>query len=96
VSENRDALPHHFAIASIAPNPFNALTTIRYDVSTTGPASLKVFDVLGQEVATLVNGTIAAGRHSLNWNSGGLPSGVYLCRMEAGGFMQTQKMVLLK
>jgi len=96
VSENRDALPSRFAIASIAPNPFNALTTIRYDVSTTGPVSLKVFDVLGQEVATLVNGTIAAGRHSLNWNSGGLPSGVYLCRMEAGGFMQTQKMVLLK
>jgi hypothetical protein len=78
------------------PNPFNPTTTIRYDVKTTGFVSLKVFDVLGREVATLVNGTVAAGSYSTVWNAGELPSGVYLCRMDATNFTQTKKLMMLK
>jgi hypothetical protein len=94
--EDLDGLPQRFTIASVSPNPFNAAITIRYDVERAGLVSLKVFDPLGRDVATLVQGVIPAGAHSIVWNAGALPSGVYLCRMEAGGFVQTQKMVLVK
>jgi len=72
------------------------VTTIRYDVKETGIVSLKVFDLLGREVATLVNGKILAGSHTIVWDAAGLPSGMYLCRMEAERFVGTRKMVLLK
>jgi len=83
-------------LLTASPNPFNPTTTIRYDVKETGLVSLKVFDLLGREVATLVYGTISAGSYSIDWDAGDLPSGVYLCRMEAQDFMQTRKVVLLK
>jgi len=92
----RDAVPLDFALFPNYPNPFNPTTTIRYDVKETGIVSLKVFDLLGREVATLVHGIVPAGSYSIVWNATGLPSGVYLCRMEAERFVETRKMVLLK
>jgi len=89
-------IPAEFALHAPYPNPFNPITAIRYDVRETGLVSLKVFDVLGREVATLVRGTIPAGSYSIDWDAGNLPSGVYLCRMEAQEFTQTRKVVLLK
>jgi hypothetical protein len=90
------AVPTEFALHAPYPNPFNPITSIRYDVKETGLVSVKVFDLLGREVATLVHATVPAGSHSIEWNAGDLPSGVYLCRMEAQDFMQTRKVVLLK
>lgn len=78
------------------PNPFNSTTTIRYDVKQTAHVSVKVFNLLGQEEATLDQGRIPAGSYTVSWDADGLPSGVYLCRMKAGDFVQTRKMVLLK
>jgi uncharacterized delta-60 repeat protein len=89
-------IPTEFALHAPYPNPFNPVTMIRYDVKETGLVSLKVFDLLGREVAMLVHGTIPAGSYSINWDAGALPSGVYLCRMEARDFTQTRKVVLLK
>lgn len=81
---------------SASPNPFNPTTTIRYDVTTTGLVSLTVFDVLGRRLTTLFTGLVPAGSYSIDWNAADLPSGVYFCRMEAGGGTLMQKMVLLK
>ncbi len=90
------AIPTDFALHAPYPNPFNPSTTIRYDVKETGLLSLKIFDLLGREVATLVHYIVPAGTYSIDWNADDLPSGLYLCRMEAAGFQETRKMVLLK
>jgi hypothetical protein len=84
------------------PNPFNPATTIRYQVAKTGPVTLKVYNVAGQRVRTLMDGTARAGEvHEVRWrglNDAGGPvaSGVYFYRLVAGGFVETRKMVLLK
>jgi hypothetical protein len=65
-------------------------------VKETGIVSLKLFDLLGREVATLVYSSVPAGSYSIDWDAGHLPSGLYLCRMEAERFVETRKMVLLK
>jgi hypothetical protein len=84
------------------PNPFNPVTTIRYQVKTTGPVTLRIYNVAGQLVRTLVSETVEAGRiHDVNWrgqNDSGLEvsSGVYFYRLVTGEYTQTRKMVLLK
>ncbi len=92
----REIVPLEFALHPNYPNPFNPTTTIRYDARDTGPVSPKVFDLLGREVVTLVSAETLAGTHTVVWDATGLPSGVYLCRMEAERFVETRKMVLLK
>ncbi|MBU1706964.1 T9SS type A sorting domain-containing protein, partial [bacterium] len=96
ISSDVVLLPTEFALHQNYPNPFNPTTTIRYDVKQTGLVSVKVFDILGREVAVLVSGTVSAGFHKVTWDAQGLPSGLYLCRMEAPGFEHTMKLVLLK
>jgi hypothetical protein len=97
-----DALPTKFALLPCAPNPFNPTTTIRYDVAEEGvKVSIVIFDVTGRRVRTLVDGVQPAGRQSAVWDGrddGGrtVASGVYFYRMNAGRFVQTRKMVLLK
>ncbi|MFH1009678.1 MAG: T9SS type A sorting domain-containing protein, partial [bacterium] len=78
------------------PNPFNAMTEIAYELPKAGKASLRVFDILGREVATLVNGDIAAGSHRVMFDGSRLPSGIYFYRLQIGNFASTKKMLLLK
>jgi hypothetical protein len=78
------------------PNPFNPSTQIAFDLPKTMTVSLKVFDVLGRDVADLFEGRAEAGKHSFNFNGSALPSGVYLAKLSSAGFGATQKMVLLK
>jgi len=78
------------------PNPFNASTTIQYEVPVRGPVSLKIYNVLGQEVGTLVEGESPAGIHRVPWNAAKLPSGIYLCRLESNGWLSTAKLLLVK
>jgi hypothetical protein len=89
-------LPARFALEQNYPNPFNPTTTIGYEVKTTGLVSVKVFDLLGRNVGTLVRGIQPAGQYSVSWNAENLPSGMYFCRMKAAGFAQTRKLMLLK
>jgi hypothetical protein len=96
VSENRDALPSRFAIASIWPNPFNPTTEIRYDLPLAGHISLRVFDLLGREMAVLKDGFVEAGTHRVTFDGGGLASGIYFARLDAEAFSQTKKLMLLK
>ena len=88
--------PASYVLYANFPNPFNSATTIRYDVKQTAYVSVKIFNLLGQEVATLVQRWIPAGSYTVSWDADGLPSGIYFCQMEAKDFVQTRKMVLLK
>jgi hypothetical protein len=89
-------LPDTFVLRQNHPNPFNPSTRIEYAVPVSGPVLLRIFDMLGREVAVLVDGVADAGWYSVNFNAQSLSSGVYLYRLESRGFAQTLKMVILK
>jgi hypothetical protein len=85
------------------PNPFNATTTIRFGLPERSHVTLTVYDLLGQEVARLADGIREAGRSTVVWDAGALPSGLYLCRLDASStrnperrFARTIKLVLVK
>jgi hypothetical protein len=85
-----------YDLAQNFPNPFNPSTVIKFDLGQAGPVLLKVFNTLGQEVATLANGPMQQGAHEINFNASALPSGVYFYKLEAGNVNLTRKMLLLK
>jgi hypothetical protein len=89
-------LPTKFALMQNYPNPFNPTTSIAYELPITAKVVLKVYDVLGREVATLVNQVQAAGRYVQPFNASGLSSGIYFYRLQAGNFVETKKMMLVK
>jgi hypothetical protein len=91
-----ESLPKVFALYQNYPNPFNPSTTFRYDVPSPVHVTLKVYNVLGQEVATLVNEVKPAGRYQARWNAAGRASGVYYYRMEAGDFVAVRTVLLVK
>jgi hypothetical protein len=78
------------------PNPFNPSTTIRYRLDAPGTVSLKIFNAVGEEIAVLADGHRSAGSYTVRWDAAALPSGVYFCRLRAGGFQETRRMVLAK
>jgi len=93
---NESASPQKFMLWQNYPNPFNPSTTIRFSLARRQHATLKVFDVLGREVATLVDGELNAGEHTVVYNAKDLPSGVYFYRLQAGNFVEQKKMVAVK
>ncbi|MDP2363043.1 MAG: ice-binding family protein, partial [Ignavibacteria bacterium] len=93
--------PQEFTLFQNYPNPFNPSTTINFSLTVDSKVSLKIFDVLGQEVATLINGQLAAGSQKVSFNASSLNSGVYFYRIDAAGidgqkFSSTKKMILMK
>ena len=90
------ALPTRFALRPTYPNPFNPSTTIAFDLPRATRVTLRIFDIAGREVETLVDREMPAGFHATSWNAATLPSGVYLAVMEAAGLRFAQKMMLLK
>jgi hypothetical protein len=90
------APPTSFALLQNFPNPFNPSTLIRYEVPQPSRVTIQVYDMLGREVATLLDEQLPAGRHSVRWNADGFSSGVYMYRMQAGGFTASRKLVLMK
>ncbi len=89
-------VPAEYSLRQNFPNPFNPSTTITYDVAHTGLVVLNVYNLLGQQVATLVNGTKEPGSYKVSWNGDGLPSGIYFYKMQSGSFTATKRMLLLK
>jgi len=89
-------LPQTFALYQNYPNPFNPTTVISYQLPVASEVRLIVYDVLGREVATLVNDRKAAGTYEVPFVARGLASGVYFCRIQAGTFMDTKKLLLLR
>ena len=88
--------PNSYNLAQNYPNPFNPVTTIQYSIPQQGNVSLKVYDVLGNEIAELVNEEKGIGVYSVNFDASGLASGMYLYQLKAGNFVETKKMILLK
>jgi hypothetical protein len=102
VFENEDFLPTSFALEQNYPNPFNPLTVIRYQLPVGREGfspynvTLKVYNTLGEEVATLVDGLQETGYKSVGWNAEELPSGIYAVRFAAGEFSAIRKLILMK
>ena len=88
--------PVHYNLSQNYPNPFNPTTNIQYSISRRQFVELKIFNVLGQEIETLVNAEKHAGNYQVEFNAANLPSGVYFYRIQAGSFNQVKKMILLK
>ncbi len=91
-----EAIPTAYDLAQNFPNPFNPSTTIRYQLPQDGIVTLKIYDILGSEVATLVNEEKAAGKYEVNFNASSLASGVYIYKIQAGSFTASKKILLLK
>lgn len=89
-------IPSEFRLYDNYPNPFNPSTVIRYDIPKNAEVSIRVYNAIGQEVATLVNRKQTPGKYQVVFNGSGLASGVYFCRIVAGSFLKTSKMILIK
>ncbi len=85
-----------YSLSNNFPNPFNPTTTIRFQISNPKVVSLKVYDVLGNKIATLVDEYKTAGSYEVAFDAGNLPSGIYFYKLQSGSFSKTLKMVLLK
>ncbi len=96
VNEEDDIIPEQFNLLQNYPNPFNPTTTITYEVPQLSNIMIKVFDILGDEVAILVNGRKDAGRYQVQFDASQLSGGIYFYRIVGDGFIQTKKMLLIK
>jgi len=91
-----ERLPTTFALLQNYPNPFNPATNIEFRIAKFGFVSLQIYNILGQEVATLANEEMKPGGYKVTWDAGGMASGVYFCRLEAGQFVDTKRLVVLR
>ena len=96
VDIDKEVIANEFALFPNYPNPFNPVTTIGFSLPNAQQVSLSVYNLIGQEVVSLVNKELPAGFHTINWHAGSMASGVYLSRLSSGGKTSTQKMLLLK
>ena len=96
VEDEVNEIPTEFALRQNYPNPFNPSTKIKYSVPQSSQVQIKVFDVLGKEIETLLNEEKSAGTYELIWNAANLPSGVYFYQLKAGEYINTKKMILIK
>jgi photosystem II stability/assembly factor-like uncharacterized protein len=94
--ETNDYIPIAYKLNQNYPNPFNPSTTIEFDLPKTSEVSLEIFNILGEEVITLISDRLSYGSYSYDWDAGHLASGVYLYRLKAEGFVQTKKMILIR
>jgi len=93
---NPNFKPSEFSIEQNYPNPFNPVTLIKFFVPVESMIELKIYDVAGKEVATLVTGIQKAGHHEVTWDANGLASGIYFYNLTAGSFSEQKKMILMK
>ncbi|MCX6167827.1 MAG: fibronectin type III domain-containing protein [Ignavibacteriales bacterium] len=99
--ENQEVIPTQFELSQNYPNPFNPTTRINFAIPQNSFVSIKVYDMLGQEVKTLINQEMVSGNHSIDWNADNnlgikVATGMYIYRITAGNFVSTKKMVLIK
>ena len=89
-------MPANYSLSQNYPNPFNQTTNIKYQITNNSFISLKVFDVAGREVITLVNENLEAGNYEIRFDTGELSSGIYFYTLTAGDYKKTRKMILLR
>ena len=90
------SIPSDFELYQNYPNPFNPVTNVEFGISNLGFVTLKVYDILGKEAATLVNEILSPGKYTVKFNGSSFASGVYFCKMESGEFKDIKRMVLIK
>jgi hypothetical protein len=91
-----DEIPNDYKLSQNYPNPFNPVTMINYQLPMNSHVLLKVYDILGREISTLIDEPVAAGRHEVHWNAADLPSGLYFYRIQTGSYSAVKKMILMK
>jgi len=96
IGDGNNNLPKEFILLQNYPNPFNPSTEISYSIPQTNFVSLKIYDVLGKEIATLVNEEKSIGNYTVEFSASNLSSGIYFYRMQAGSFTDTKKFILLR
>ncbi len=96
IDEAIPGIPLVTALVQNYPNPFNPSTRIRFQLPRDGSVTLRIYNLLGEQIATLVDGSLEAGYHSIEWDASAFPTGVYYYRMQTPGFNQVKKMILLK
>jgi len=89
-------VPNENVLYNNYPNPFNPETVISYRLATSSKVSLKIYDILGQEITTLINKYQTAGKHNITFNAGKLPSGTYIYKFNSGSLEQSKKMILVR
>jgi len=96
VKTNMPELPNKYSLQQNFPNPFNPTTNISFDIPSQSFVFLKIFDIIGREVSTLVSEELPAGHYSRQWSAINFPSGVYFYRLQAGNYVEVKKLILLK
>ena len=96
VEDHSSEIPFQFMLEQNYPNPFNPSSTIKYSIPASEFVTIKVYDVLGNEIATLVNEEKSAGNYELVFNATELSSGIYFYKLQSGSFVETKKMILIK
>ncbi len=96
VEDHNSDIPYQFILSQNYPSPFNPSTKIKYSVPQSATVTIKVFDILGNEIETLVNEEKTTGTYEITWYAVNLPSGIYFYKLQAGSFVETKKTILLK
>ncbi len=96
VGQGSNEVPLEYELSQNYPNPFNPTTTISLSIPQSGLVSLKIYDVLGREVAELFNEVVSAGRYQYQWDAAGYSSGTYYYKIAAGEFFETKKLLLIR
>ena len=91
-----ESIPNRFHLAQNYPNPFNPTTFIEFELPRSSEVTLKIYNIVGEDVSTLLYVSLLSGFHSVKWDAANLASGVYLYRLQAGDYVDTKKMVLMK
>jgi hypothetical protein len=95
-NEPKYSTPQHFSLQQNFPNPFNSETTIQFNVARSSHVTIDIHDLLGRPLQTIIDGNLVAGQYSARIVLPTLPSGIYWCRMRAGNFVETKKLLLLR
>ena len=96
VDDNENISLKNFQLEQNYPNPFNPTTVIRYQLPITSDVTIKVFNILGKEITTLVNEELSTGEHEVTFNATEFPSGIYFYQLRSGNYIETKKMIYLK
>ncbi len=96
IRQNEQSIPNNYLLFQNYPNPFNPSTKIKFALLQNSQTKLIIYDLLGREIQTLINKELEAGYHEINFDASSFPGGVYFYRIQAGDFIQTKKMILIK
>jgi hypothetical protein len=94
IGDEKNGVSSEFLLYNNYPNPFNPITTIRYHLQNASNVTMRIYNISGQEVETLVNEYQTAGEHEITWQPKALPGGIYFYRLKAGEFSETKKLIL--